>query len=348
MSADTHTKDDTGTLRKSGNDFGLTHEHGKAADRSEIMRIIEKETASWLLRDVEAWESCWVREDHAQHISARPATGAGVLMGFDDIRFQVVEGMRRHPDAGLSPEEVRRENWRVRIGEDMAWVTFNQIAPVTAPAHSAPGFHKQVRVMEKADGHWLIAAVVRIPGRIGFYDCPWVRVDITGRALEMSDGADAVLRDHRALQFTGGRLNGRTRSNEKLLGLKLMEADESLRICELKPPIPVVFMHDDDAHYSLCWISTSDEMIVVLLDDGSFAERSIEEAGKLYGLTKSQMRVAKEIAGGRDLPQAAQALGIQTNTIRTHVKRMFDKVGVNGQTALMRALLSVGPPAVLG
>ena len=48
-----------------------------------------------------------------------------------------------------------------------------------------------------------------------------------------------------------------------------------------------------------------------------------------------QQRVAKEIAKAEELTSIAKALGISTNTIRTHIKRMFERVGLNNQKALL-------------
>jgi len=53
-----------------------------------------------------------------------------------------------------------------------------------------------------------------------------------------------------------------------------------------------------------------------------------------------QQRVAKEIARAEELTSIAKALGISTNTIRTHIKRMFERVGLNNQKALLNRLLS--------
>ena len=58
-----------------------------------------------------------------------------------------------------------------------------------------------------------------------------------------------------------------------------------------------------------------------------------------------QQRVAKEIARAEELTSIAKALGISTNTVRTHIKRMFERVGLNNQKALLNRLLSSQSPA---
>ena len=86
--------------------------------------------------------------------------------------------------------------------------------------------------------------------------------------------------------------------------------------------------------------------IVVLMDDIRLIESTIETAGKIYGLSSMQMRVAEEIAKGKNLSAIAETLEVSTNTIRTHIKRMFERVGVNNQKALLKRLLSAQAPAV--
>ena len=63
----------------------LTQGQDHIDDRSAILAVIEEESAAWLRGDVVAWKACWVQDDHAQHINARPSVGARMLRGFDAI-----------------------------------------------------------------------------------------------------------------------------------------------------------------------------------------------------------------------------------------------------------------------
>ncbi len=75
--------------------------------------------------------------------------------------------------------------------------------------------------------------------------------------------------------------------------------------------------------------------------DGGLEER-LGVAKAIYGLSGGQMSLARRIVNGDGLTAAAHALGISVNTARTHLSRIHVKMGVNSQTALVRALLSVG------
>jgi DNA-binding CsgD family transcriptional regulator len=85
-------------------------------------------------------------------------------------------------------------------------------------------------------------------------------------------------------------------------------------------------------------------MIVILLHDDRLLGDAIARAGRVFGLTAAQIRVAEAIARGHDLSVTAKALQVRPNTVRTHVRRMFERTAVNSQAALVRRLLSVAPP----
>ena len=62
---------------------------------------------------------------------------------------------------------------------------------------------------------------------------------------------------------------------------------------------------------------------------------------ELFGLTIAECRVALAMFAGA-LPQdAAATLGVSVNTLRTHLKRIFEKTGVNRQSALIGLMMRV-------
>ena len=50
------------------------------------------------------------------------------------------------------------------------------------------------------------------------------------------------------------------------------------------------------------------------------------------------------LALGHDPAAASEKLGVTVNTIRTHLKRMFDRTGTHSQSALVSTLLSAEAP----
>jgi DNA-binding CsgD family transcriptional regulator len=64
----------------------------------------------------------------------------------------------------------------------------------------------------------------------------------------------------------------------------------------------------------------------------------------LYGLTAAEARVASEIGKGGILRDIGQRLHVSENTLKTHLKRIFDKTGVRRQSDLVNLVASLVPP----
>lgn len=67
----------------------------------------------------------------------------------------------------------------------------------------------------------------------------------------------------------------------------------------------------------------------------------------LYGLTRSEARLAASLAAGQSLAAYAQAAGVSMPTVKTHLAAVFGKTGVNRQAELIR-LLATNPSLALG
>lgn len=51
--------------------------------------------------------------------------------------------------------------------------------------------------------------------------------------------------------------------------------------------------------------------------------------------------MAVRLAEGMSVPEIAYALGISVETVRTHLKRTYGKLGVSRQAALVRLVLTL-------
>lgn len=83
----------------------------------------------------------------------------------------------------------------------------------------------------------------------------------------------------------------------------------------------------------------------VIVQDPAAAPRTpLGAFGALHGLTPAEIRCLGEIALGRNVPEAAAALGIAQTTARSHLNAIFRKTGTTSQAELARLLASVAPP----
>jgi len=92
------------------------------------------------------------------------------------------------------------------------------------------------------------------------------------------------------------------------------------------------------------WVTADAGVIEVTVSRRRLPADRLALAATLYGLSPAQAEVARRVVAGDEMPAIAEALGISLNTARTHLRRLFDKVGVRNQTALVRALLTVTSP----
>jgi DNA-binding CsgD family transcriptional regulator len=61
-----------------------------------------------------------------------------------------------------------------------------------------------------------------------------------------------------------------------------------------------------------------------------------------YGLTPAEARVALAASSGLTIPETALHLGVSTNTLKTHLRKVFAKTGTSRQTELARLMASIG------
>ena len=87
-------------------------------------------------------------------------------------------------------------------------------------------------------------------------------------------------------------------------------------------------------------------MVVFITDPDAVRMPTTERVADLYGLTRSQARVAIALGRGSSYKEIARELGVSSNTISTHVKEVYAGVKVNRQADLMRHIMALGEASV--
>ena len=62
---------------------------------------------------------------------------------------------------------------------------------------------------------------------------------------------------------------------------------------------------------------------------------AVPDVGTLFGLTPSETRILEGIVEGRRADDLAQSLGISIETVRTHIRRFYNKLGVNSREQMI-------------
>ena len=323
--------------------------------RRAVLKVIESETEAYFNKDYEAWARCWVHEPYTRRLAWYARIGGEIHQGWEMESALMRASMQAFPAPSRAARDVRRENINIRVGKDMAWATFEQVAPVTGDAFDTPGRQHEGRVLEKHDRQWKIACCFVVGSMIEIVDSPLVQVDPSRRVLWMNAAAATALKAHRTLDVVGGRLTVVDRQGAQRLQASIAWAArlESYADFQNEPQMRTrrgtlpVFLGQSDAEVpEICWVVVDSGMILISFDDDRSVGKRLESAAIVYGITPAQLRLVGLIIVGHDLVDAARRLGVSANTARTQLQRMFDKTGVRTQPALVRALLSVAAPLV--
>ncbi len=324
-----------------------TLEDRAAEDRAAIADVIHRETTCFRKMDFDGWAACHLHSPRACTVCASPSLGITVLRGWDAIRDDMASALAlgRTP-CGMS--DFRKDNMQITINGDTAWVIYDgwMRADDGSEADSI-----ETVVLERTSEGWRIVynafAHTRerhtAPGRIA--------LDARGHVVWKMPAAAEALRDHPALTISHGRLRARRPHWDRALQAAIARAgtlhgffhhQDHVGVAGAPFRTPVVLGEDETGAAMVCSLMAMDGLTYLDIDPGADLDRRLATARMVFGLSPGQTALAARIASGESLTVAADTLGISINTARTHLKRIYDKTGVNAQTALVRLLLSVG------
>jgi DNA-binding CsgD family transcriptional regulator len=91
----------------------------------------------------------------------------------------------------------------------------------------------------------------------------------------------------------------------------------------------------DDTVISTNWPSQT--ALVILCDLDGPASLPVGSMAEAYGLMEAEARVAETAAGGAAIGAIARQHGLSPNTIKTHLRRIYEKTGTSRQAELARS-----------
>ena len=77
---------------------------------------------------------------------------------------------------------------------------------------------------------------------------------------------------------------------------------------------------------------------VTFFGSGSEFQPTYVELDGIFRLTKAQHRVLMDLLGGHDVDSIAQLRQVSVETVRTHIRVIYSKIGVNSREALFHIL----------
>ena len=162
------------------------------------------------------------------------------------------------------------------------------------------------------------------------------------RVIKQADGLDIIRnrlvctqsRDNRDLQericreVEGGRSN--TNMQSKILEVSRTSRQRAFEL------LVTSFFESASANSR----RATPAVAVLIRDPGDVAPLQCERLRHIYRLTPTETRIAEGLALGKTVSELAHILGVQTNTVRIHLKRIYSKTETRGQTELVHLLAS--------
>ncbi|MFK7877150.1 MAG: nuclear transport factor 2 family protein [Paracoccaceae bacterium] len=324
----------------------MTNPTNGLAENSEIMDLLARETEMFVRQDFDGWAACWVQDARVCEVCVSSSLGTTVLEGWETLSRYIKNVMEN--GATCEMFDVQRLNVNATVSGNIAHVVYDEVSQhVNGRIENT----FETRVLERTDGTWRILYSSFILRGHQQIDASRLAVDAKGEILCAPDEARKKLESHRGLQISGNRLRATRPSWDKILqaGLKcaaeqhgyfqhyryMAESGRNFRL-------PVVLGETDEGSVVVCILFVRDGLTFVEAEHDGDVDARMSVARTIFGLSEGQMSLAHRIVAGDNLIAASEALGISKNTARTHLSRIYDKTGVNSQTALVRALLSVG------
>jgi DNA-binding CsgD family transcriptional regulator len=190
-----------------------------------------------------------------------------------------------------------------------------------------------------------------------------VLLDRLGRIAQTNRAADELLRlsDGIAFDADGGlqlvsALPGERQALARALKDALLIASglatspsEPVRISRPSgaPPLLVIAVPLPQPSFPFLELAAQARVLVVIIDPAAKSHATLSTIQAVYGLTRAEARVAFLLASGVAGAQMPATLGVSAATIKTHLRRCFEKTGTHSQVELAR-LFAMFPPTDTG
>ncbi len=318
-------------------------------EHAEILAFLRSEQDSYYRGDFDAFITHWHHGPEVRRILSGPDVGTRIHIGWDELRGKFEEGFRQYPQNYVAREMLRWDNIQIQSSGEMAWITYDQIALKHDPGLHAPPMAHETKIIQKFGGAWKIVCIIVVSPALGREDIPRVELNAKGRILTCNRLAKARLPTHAGLTASHDRLRALNRAYDKGLqsAISLCRARLATNLprgFSDEPASVVPLGEDDDGHAMFCWIQNEQERILITFDDQYLLRGRLEQAAESYHLSPAQLKLSEHLALGFELPAIAEMTGVSVHTVRTQVKRMFDKTGTHNRAALISRLMNVSGP----
>lgn len=190
-----------------------------------------------------------------------------------------------------------------------------------------------IAILNDVANTWL--EQVSIPLFLTSHDLRVIWINASGRAL---------MKKARLRLDPFGAMHGNTREeNATIQGTRRLLQQEIMRRAQWKDSSTIVALADfPQAQIHLYTLSISGmDLIGCAVTTADSETRNLSRLLAEYGLTNTEMKVVRMLTSGATASEIARTNGNSLLTIRTHIKRIYVKMGVNSREKMF-ARLSAG------
>ena len=221
----------------------------------------------------------------------------------------------------------------------------DQIQAIRALAPHMRQFARVRRVMADAE-----ALSASLGGLLETRQLGIIQLDRCGRILEANDRArDLLLKRDGVCDRAGVLVAGHREENlelQRLLARALpafgvQGTGGSLKITRRNAPGPLVLEVHPVRGTGEDHRASQLAALVLVVDPAARPRVDPDLVARVLGLTPAESLVAVALATGQTVAGIAHAEGCAESTVRSHVKRVYRKLGISKQTELVRRILSL-------
>jgi DNA-binding CsgD family transcriptional regulator/PAS domain-containing protein len=171
-----------------------------------------------------------------------------------------------------------------------------------------------------------------------------ILLDVHAGVLFVNRAAESILALRDGLTITAGTLRAATPADTRRLHVMIAETVKgssggTLRAARPSLAEPFLLLVAPARTGALWPVGAAPAVVIFVTDPDRPPHPETRRLTELFGLTATEAKAALALASGGGVPQTATVLKLSTNTVHTHMRRIFRKLGVNRQAELVRVLM---------
>ena len=173
-----------------------------------------------------------------------------------------------------------------------------------------------------------------------------------GEVRFANQAADRLLSRGDGIDVTAGRIRAaNSRDTDALrtlvgtatrtgVGAGLVAVDAMAVECEDEARLAIIAEPLAPSHSDRIGHDASAGAVLFISRSEASTRPSVERLKIVYGFTPAEARLTSLVVDGHDIASAGEAAGVSRNTVKYHLKAIFEKVGVTRQAQLVRRVLA--------